>query len=528
MNERAPAQFEYLDPFGVWLDIYAYPCGEGIGIRCRDIGDRKHIEEELRRRQKELTDFIENAPVPLHWVGADGTILWANDAELKLLGYSRDEYVGHKIMEFHVDPPVIADILDRLRNRQELDSCEARVRARDGSIRYVALTSNVYWEDGRFVHTRCFTRDITEQKRTAELRQRLASIVESSDDAIISKDLNGIVRSWNRGAERFFGYTADEMIGQPISVLAAPETANEMPRIIERIRNGDRVDHYETRRRTKDGRVLAISLTVSPIRDASGVIVGASKIARDITERVRSEQMLRHANAALVRANSDLEQFAYSASHDLQEPLRMIATYSAMLKRKFEGQLGADGDQYIRYLIDGALRMQQLIRDLLAYTQASTMTEEPAADADAGEALAAALANLHETLRASGASVTSTQLPSVRMHRFQLEQIFQNLISNAVRFRREEPPQIHVAAERQEREWLFSVRDNGIGIEPRYQERIFGMFKRLHTAAEYPGTGMGLAICQRIVHRAGGRMWVESEAGQGATFFFTAPASREG
>ncbi|HET8550190.1 MAG TPA: PAS domain S-box protein [Bryobacteraceae bacterium] len=511
---------------GMWAEIRAFPCGPGIAICCRDISSRRRVETELRQREKELADFVENAAIGLHWVAEDGTILRANDAELNMLGYTRDEYIGHNVREFHADAAVITDILERLKRREEITRCEARLRARDGSIRYVAMTFNVYSENGQFIHTRCFTRDITEQKRATELQERLAAIVESSDDAIISKDLNGIIRSWNSGAERIFGYTAEEIIGKPVATLAVPERMDEMPNILDRIRRGERVDHYETRRRTKDGRVLAISLTVSPIRDASGEIIGASKIARDITERGRTVQALRESNAALTRANADLEQFAYSASHDLQEPLRMIAAYTAMLKRKFGGSLDDTSDEYFRYIVEGVQRMQQLIHDLLAYTQASTFFEQPESDADANEALRHAISNLQQSIAGSGASITHTRLPTVRMHQFQLQQVFQNLISNAIKYRGEEAPQVHVGAERKDGRWLFSVRDNGIGIDPKYKERIFGMFKRLHSIAEYPGTGIGLAICQRIINGAGGHIWVESELGRGSIFFFTAPPGR--
>jgi PAS domain S-box-containing protein len=365
--------------------------------------------------------------------------------------------------------------------------------------------------------------DLTEQKRATELRERLAAIVESSDDAIISKSLSGIIQTWNRGAERIFGYKSEEIIGKHISTLAAPETVDEIPDILQRIARGERVDHYQTKRKTKDGRILTVSLTVSPIRDAAGVVIGASKVARDITERERQEEALRTVNAALTRSNADLQQFAYSASHDLQEPLRAVATYSEMLKRKFGGQLGAIGDEYIDYTIQGALRMERLLHDLRAYTQASTLEDRPSEDVDAGRVLNKALENLVTTIKDSGAAIDHTALPRVRMHEVQLQQLFQNLIGNSIRYRSSDPPRIQVAAKRQGNEWLFSVQDNGIGIEPQYKEQVFGIFKRLHSTAEYPGTGMGLAICQRIVERAGGRIWVESQLGQGATFYFTVP-----
>ncbi|HEX4594997.1 MAG TPA: PAS domain S-box protein [Bryobacteraceae bacterium] len=368
--------------------------------------------------------------------------------------------------------------------------------------------------------------DLTEQKRATELRERLAAIVESSDDAIISKSLSGIIQTWNRGAERIFGYKSEEIIGKHISTLAAPETVDEIPDILQRIARGERVDHYQTKRKTKDGRILTVSLTVSPIRDAAGVVIGASKVARDITERERQEEALRTVNAALTRSNADLQQFAYSASHDLQEPLRAVATYSEMLKRKFGGQLGAIGDEYIDYTIQGALRMERLLHDLRAYTQASTLEDRPSEDVDAGRVLNKALENLVTTIKDSGAAIDHTALPRVRMHAVQLQQLFQNLIGNSIRYRSNDPPRIQVSAKRQGNEWLFSVQDNGIGIEPQYKEQVFGIFKRLHSTAEYPGTGMGLAICQRIVERAGGRIWVESQLGQGATFYFTVPCGQ--
>ena len=201
----------------------------------------------------------------------------------------------------------------------------------------------------------------------------------------------------------------------------------------------------------------------------------------------------------------------------------MVATYSELLKRDFGGQLGPGGDEYIGYTIQGALRMEQLLRDLRAYTLASTGGQDPSEDIEAGQSLDKALGALGSAVKDCGASITRTGLPRIRFHEFQLEQVFQNLIGNSIRYRSSEPLCIHVAAEKRDNDWLFSVRDNGIGIDPQYKEQVFEIFKRLHGAADYPGTGMGLAICQRIVDRAGGRIWVESGLGRGSTFFFTIP-----
>jgi len=357
----------------------------------------------------------------------------------------------------------------------------------------------------------------------ATAAEHLAAIIESSHDAIISKDLNGIIQSWNAGAERMFGYTAAETIGRHISMLAPPDVADEIPGILARISRGERVEHYRTKRRTKDGRILSISLTVSPIRDTKGNIIAASKIARDVTAQVRDELALKQANESLARANRDLEHFAYAASHDLQEPLRMVSVYGELLQKKFGAQLGAAGNEYLDYIVGGAQRMAKLLKDLRDFTRAAALGEEASLESDANQALAHALENLVPIVEASGAAITQGPLPRVHIHEFQIEQLFQNLIGNAIRYRREEPPRVHVAAERTAEGWTFSVRDNGMGIPPEYKEQIFGMFKRLHSPAEYPGTGMGLAICQRIVERAGGRIWVESELGRGSTFLFTIP-----
>ncbi len=254
---------------------------------------QKRAAEQVRRSERELADFFDNATVGLHWVGPDGVILRANRAELSLLGYSADEYIGHPIAEFHADRGVIEDIQRRLWAGEYLRDYEARLRCKDGSIKHVLIDSNVLWEDGKFVHTRSFTRDITERRLVEETRLRLAAIVESSDDAIISKDLNGTITSWNRAAERLYGYTAEEIVGKPISALMPPDHKDDFPAIMERLRRGERIEHYETVRVARDGTRLDVSLTISPLRNARGEVIGASKIAHDITDRKRTDAALR-------------------------------------------------------------------------------------------------------------------------------------------------------------------------------------------------------------------------------------------
>ena len=388
------------------------------------------------------------------------------------------------------------------------------------ALAHCILNDALALEDTPGIHT---ADQLTSLQEMRTLQARLAAIVESSDDAIISKDLSGVIQSWNGGAERLFGYAADEVIGKPITIIIPEDRLKEEPEILSRLQRGERVEHFETVRKSKSGSLLNISLTVSPVKDPTGTVIGASKVARDITERKRQEEALRAANLVITRANADLQQFAYSASHDLQEPLRMVATYSQLLQEEFSGKLGETGEAYLAHTVQGVTRMERLLSDLRAYVHVSASSQEPTVDIDSGAALDKALTTLEAAILGNNASITRTSLPSVRIHQFELELLFQNLIGNAIRYRRNDPPQIHIMARLEGMNWLFAIRDNGIGIQPEYKEQIFGMFKRLHNSREYPGSGMGLAICQRIVQRAGGNIWVESDPGRGSTFFFTLP-----
>jgi PAS domain S-box-containing protein len=345
----------------------------------------------------------------------------------------------------------------------------------------------------------------------------LSAIVDSSDDAIISKGLDGIITSWNKSAERLFGYTAEEVIGQSITILIPPDRLAEEPEIIARLKKGERVDHFETIRRRKDGSLIDISLTISPVRDVRGNIIGASKVARDITESKRLAMELQRSNALL-------EQFAYSASHDLQEPLRTVKIYGQILMERHGDQMDPEGKEALRFLQSGANRMEVLVRDLLAYTRV-TKFEKPAEKTNANLAFESVLQTLGGTISETNAKVvTLGPLPSLRVHFAHLHQLFQNLIGNALKYRNPRiPPVVLVSANRYASYWQFSVEDNGIGIESQYTETVFGLFKRLHSADEYPGTGLGLAICQRIVEQYGGRIWVESEPSKGSIFRFNIP-----
>jgi PAS domain S-box-containing protein len=618
--------------------------------------------------------------------------------------------------------------------------------------------------------------NLTDRERADQAQARLAAIVTSSNDAILSKTLEGIITTWNGAAERMFGYTAEEIIGQPILRLIPAELHAEEDRILKQIRAGERIEHYETVRITKHGRRIPVSLTISPIKNSAGEIIGASKIARDITERKQAEETRRvseeryrilfdlgpvavyscdvsgvildfnrraaelwgrepkagdtderfcgshqmyrpdgtfmphhlcpmaevlsgtipeardmevqiarpdgsrvtvivnirvlknefgeitgaincfvditerqraqeeirtagerfrfmadampqkmftataggavnyvnkqwleftgasfdeirdggwirfvhpddaeesqrrwhhcvetkesfelvhrfrradgvyhwHLSRAhamrnergesslwigsntdihdeketakkLERTTDDLKHFAFAASHDLQEPLRMVASYTQLLSREYKGNLDENADKYIAFAVEGAQRMEALLKGMREYWQASEREEDQRAAVDCNEVLNTALLNLRESIATSEAVVSHDSLPTVWAEEGLLVQVFQNLVGNAIKYRGEKPPQVHISAARNAQEWVFSVRDNGIGIDPRFAERVFAMFNRLN-GSKYPGSGIGLALCRKVVERLGGRIWVESTPGQGADFRFTIPA----
>jgi hypothetical protein len=357
-------------------------------------------------------------------------------------------------------------------------------------------------------------------------RERLAAIVESSDDAIIGKTLDGIITNWNQAAHRIFGYSADEAIGKSVSMLIPRDRLTEEADIIQRIARGERVSYYQTKRLTKDRRLIDVMLTVSPIKDRSGRIIGASKIARDVTDLNMTQEALANQAEALKRSNEELERYAYIASHDLQEPLRTVASFARLLKQRCAGSLPEEGQEYLKFITDGVDRMQSLIQDLLSYSRIESRGTA-FGTVDCAAVVARVLENLKSAMQSQGAEVTVDPLPTVIGDATQLGQVFQNLLANAIKFQNGKCSQIRVSAEEKQGEWQFSVRDNGIGIAPEYFERIFIIFQRLHTMEEYSGTGIGLAVCKKIVERHGGRIWLESSLGEGSNFFFSIP-KREG
>jgi len=456
-----------------------------------------------------------------------GSITYVNDKFCTISKYSREELLGqdHRIINSGYHPKEFFQQMYRTIAQGGVWRGEIRNRAKDGSFYWVDSTIVGFaGADGKLEKYVAIRADITERKRAEEVRERLAAVVESSDDAIIGKTLDGVITTWNHGAEKVFGYPVSEAVGKPMQMLVPPERANEEADILARVERGESVEHFETVRVRKDGKGIDVSVTISPIRDSSGAIVGVSKVARDISERKRAEQRLADKVEELARSNRDLEQFAYAASHDLQEPLRMVASYTQLLAERYGGKLDENADKFLGYAREGALRMQVLIRDLLTFSRV-VQAGVPRKNVDCDVALEEALQSLTAAIEESGAVVTHTALPNVWADQTQIAQVFQNLIGNAIKFHNGAPPQCAVSAEKSGCNWLFSVSDNGIGIAPEYAENIFVVFQRLHARTEYPGNGIGLAICKKIIEHYGGTIWVESKVGEGSTFKFTLPAA---
>ena len=365
--------------------------------------------------------------------------------------------------------------------------------------------------------------DITELKQAQDKIASLAAIVDSSTDAIISATLEGIIVSWNLGAERLYGYSDKEAIGLSVTLLAPPDHPDEIPTILEKIRRGETIAAYDALRMRKDGTLVDVSLTVSPVRDSTGKIIGASAVARDISDRKKFEERIKQYSKKLAQSNRELDNFASIAAHDLGAPLRAVSGFAGLLQKRYKEKLGADSDEYISNIVEGTGRMQQLINDLLQYARAGTR-DRPLIPVDVNTTIEKTLTNLTFEIQESRAAITVETLPTVSADSTQLIQVFQNLIGNAIKYR-SNTPRIHISVEAKDGEWHFRVSDNGIGIDPRQFDRIFQVFQRLHTIDEYSGTGIGLATCKKIVERLGGRIWVESKPGEGSTFFFTLPVT---
>ncbi len=501
---------------------------------AQEIVIRRAAEEALHTSQRRIRATLEAAHEAFIGIDRDGVVTdWNHQAEFTF-GWSREEAVGRSLPELILPERFRENYRQGLQRFVETgygpvlnQRLELIGLHRAGHEFPVEVTVSAVRAGGDYFFC-AFLHDITQRKEAERLlresEERFRLLVEGvKDHAILRLDPQGYVQSWNPGAERIHGYTAEEVIGQHFACFYLPdEAAAGKPAQDLAVAVAEGRWAEEGIRVRNDGERYWASIVITALHNEQGELRGFAMITRDVTQRRDTEDAVRRTATELARSNAELEQFAYVASHDLQEPLRAIAGYCQLLQRRYVGRLDTDADEFIAFAVDGATRMQRLIEDLLCYSRVGTRGKafEPI---DCNEVFGQALINLKTAITENGAEITRSELPTLPADGSQLEQLFQNLLSNAIKFRHNTPPRIHVAAEIEGDQWVFSVTDNGIGIEARFAERIFAIFQRLHTRREYPGTGIGLAICKKIVERHGGRIWLRSSPGKGSTFYFTLP-----
>ncbi|MEQ8671644.1 MAG: PAS domain S-box protein [Aggregatilineales bacterium] len=673
------ADYFLLEPlyqlFTSWAELIQFAIFSFVAVMISWIeNNRRRSLDELNQVNAQLQAIIDGVADGITAQNQNGDVLFANEAAAKLTRESdKRELTKKNLIElqqkfelFDIDGNALPydalprNIVFKEKKKSSLVFRQRYVNSDDET--WTSLHSApVFDKAGKVVMAVNIFRDITEQFKLNQERAQLAAIVNNSQDAIISKSLDGIIMTWNPGAEGLYGYPADEALGQPIAILFPENIKEHEIRLRARVQEGERIHNYETTRQRKDGELIEISLTISPVRDERGQIKGFSTIERDITDRKRHQaeitrltlltqaqhnrlmnivasvpgmvyestitsetgqqrmdfisnyaeslfgytleewnandnlweqivleeewesigkqatviyeskepgtiqfrcrtktgeiiyaeshttfidnedgtvlsrgvimdvterkhldDMLQAYTEDLRRSNEELEQFAYVASHDLQEPLRMVTSYLQLVEKRYAENLDEDARVFIGFAVDGASRMKQLISDLLVYSRVQRNKEEMKI-VSMETVVSQVLDNLRMSIEETNAIITFDSLPEITVNDRQMTQLFQNLISNALKFRGDASPSITINAKEDKGNWIFSIQDNGIGIEKEHQERIFVIFQRLHTREKYEGTGIGLAICRKIVDKHGGRIWVESEVGMGTTFFFSIP-----
>ncbi len=520
-------------PIEIMLSPLESTDGILVTAAIRDISVRKAAENHLVQMEGRYRGLLEAAPDAMVVVNQVGEIVILNMRAEKEFGYSRDELLGQKVK--NIIPEGFAERLIADETRSAPDALAQQIGTgielsglrKDGSeFPIEIMLSPLENTDGILVTAAI--RDISVRKAAenhlVQMEGRYRGLLEAAPDAMVVVNPEGEIVLLNVQAEKKFGYSRDELLGQQVKNIIPEGFAERL--IADALRStkdalaqqiGTGIELSGLR---KDGSEFPIEIMLSPLEGTEGMLVTAA--IRDITTRKKTEANLLQKMEELNRSNEELGQFAYIASHDLQEPLRMVASYTELLSRRYKGKLDADADEFITFAVDGANRMQRLIQDLLAYSRVGTKGKELLVTSSE-EALGQALTNLRGSLEASGAQVTYDPLPSVMADDMQLVQLFQNLIGNAIKYQTPgNIPRVHIsAAKNGSKKYKFSVHDNGLGIDPIYFDKIFVMFQRLHKRDEYAGTGIGLAICKKIVERHGGTISVESQPGQGSNFIFT-------
>jgi PAS domain S-box-containing protein len=518
------------------------PDGEVGGLvgAIVDITARKRAEAGLRESEERFRAVVDSANEGILVYDRALNIVAGNEAAERIIGVPLVDIIGAAGFTSLL-PCVLADgrplgDKDRptrvtLRAGEGLTGYVVGIQRAGGRLTWLSINTAFMRRAGEtdwygIVST---ISDITAQRnaemalRESEARFRQTFELAASGIAHI---VEGRFTRVNRSLCEILGRSEPELIGASVRELSHPEDRDLATPVLQRVFSGEAESaRFEKRYLRGDGGVVWVEGAVALVKNEAGAPLYLIAVFDDVTERKQAEAALAEAHEELKRSNAELEQFAYVASHDLQEPLRMVSSYTQLVQRRYGERLDGDAQEFMGFVIEGAARMKQLIEDLLAYSRVGTRGREfEAVPLEAP--LQKALTNLRRAIEEASAAVTWDALPTVMADESQLAQLFQNLIGNALKFRAASVPRVHVSALEKDQEWEVMVADNGIGIEPQYYERIFMVFQRLHNKTEYPGTGIGLAICKKVVERHGGRLWVESAPGRGSTFRFTLPKGR--
>jgi PAS domain S-box-containing protein len=522
-------------PEGIFVEISASPIRDqwghiyGAVSLIRDISKRK-IEEEELRHSKLRFEALSHMVNDYVWEWDLAKDIGWRQGERNAYGYAEeklrevDKWWREKIHP--EDQERIFSLHETLmEGSQSSWRAEYRLRKNDGSYAYVIGQAHVIRRDekNRPTYMMGASLDITDRRTTEEKLAQLALIVESTEDAIFSISFDRIILSWNKGAEKLWGYTAEEVIGHEAPFLGPDSRGTAACLLRPKLLNGESLQRFEMWRTKKNGESILVSHTVSPLKDSKGEVRAASVIARDITDLRKAEEEIRRLNAGLARSNEELKQFAFIASHDISEPLRTMGSFASLLKKNYRDRpLDARGREYIDFIVSGSIRMRHLIDSLLHYARVE-QTPLTITKVDCSLLMERLKTDLKYSLQKTQAELTFGKLPAVNADEVHLNQLLQNLISNALKFFRNGRPKVTVSAKRDNGEWIFSVQDEGIGIAPMHHAHIFQTFQRFNRNGEFPGSGLGLATCKKIVERHGGRIWFESVLGQGTTFYFSIP-----
>ena len=515
---------------------------------------RRTSERELREARDELQIILDGVADGITVQTVDGVIIYANQAAAELTGYkSADELINTtsadraRLYALYNEEDGLTSETDRPRalvfrtGQSASRLLKLKFNADSEQARWIQLrTAPVFDERRRAKVAVNILRDVTERQINEMEMERLARLAESNRRRLdnIIRNLPGMVyeNEFDRAtgqqrntyispyAVEMFGYDADRLKNDPDlwQMLVHPDDVPAMAEELAKqlaVGNNGRVTYRAFR---SDGRMIYCEQMFTLLKDEKGNPIGTAGLVLDVSERRMAEEASKQYAEELRRSNAELEQFAYVASHDLQEPLRMITSYIQLVEQRFTGQLDTDAREFIGFAVDGAARMKSLINDLLTYSRVQRAKIE-FAPVSMESVLNQVKNNLRVTISECSAEITNGPLPEITANEGQMIQLIQNLIGNALKFRREMPPKIHISAVRDKTEWTFAIRDNGIGIDEEYKDRIFVIFQRLHGRDQHPGTGIGLAVCKKIVERHNGRIWVESKLGEGATFYFALP-----